>query len=82
MSLEEGLQHYPRLSYLHIPMHELPGRLDEISADREILVFCRTTSRSAIVYAFLRLQGFRKVRLVDGGYVALVKELVKRHGIF
>ena len=81
MSIAEELAHYPKVGYLHIPMHELPDRLDELPADREILVFCRTTNRSAMVYAFLRTQDFERVRLVEGGYVALVKLLVAAHGI-
>ena len=81
MSIAEDLDHYPRVGYLHIPMNELPDRLAELPADREILVFCRTTNRSAMVYAFLRTHGFERVRLVEGGYVALVKLLVAAHGI-
>ena len=81
MSIAEDLAHYPGIGYLHVPMNELPDRLGELPADREILVFCRTTNRSAMVYAFLRTQGFEHVRLVEGGYVALVKLLVAAHGI-
>jgi rhodanese-related sulfurtransferase len=81
MSIAEDLQHYPGIKYQHIPMNELPDRLDELPLEKEILVFCRTTNRSAMVYAFLRTQGFECVRLVEGGYVALVKFLVAAHGI-
>ncbi len=81
MSIAEDLAHYPEIGYLHVPMNELPDRLDELPTDRKILVFCRTTNRSAMVYAFLRTQGFDRVRLVEGGYVALVKLLVAAHGI-
>ena len=81
MSIAADLAHYPGIEYLHLPMNELPDRLDELPADRDILIFCRTTNRSAMVYAFLRTQGFERVRLVEGGYVALVKLLVAAHGI-
>ena len=81
MSITEDLTHYPDIEYRHIPMNELPDRLDELPIDQEILVFCRTTNRSAMVYAFLRTQGFECVRLVEGGYVALVKLIVATHGI-
>ncbi len=81
MSIAEDLENYPEIGYLHIPMNELPDRLDRLPPDRDILLFCRTTSRSAMVYAFLRTQGFDRVRLVEGGYVALVKLLVEAHGI-
>jgi rhodanese-related sulfurtransferase len=82
MSIEEGLVHYPKIRYMHIPMNKLPESVDQLPSDREIFVFCRTTSRSAMVYAFLRVEGFKRVRLVDGGYVALLKKLVEQHGLF
>ena len=82
MSIEEGLVYYPELRYMHIPMNELPDRLEELLPFSKIFIFCRTTSRSAIVYAFLRLQGLKHVRLVEGGYVKLLKTLVKKHGLF
>ena len=81
MSIAEELAALPGIGYLHIPMNELPDRVGELPPDREILVFCRTTSRSGMVYAFLRTQGFDRVRLVEGGYVALVKLLVEANGI-
>jgi rhodanese-related sulfurtransferase len=81
MSISEDLTHYPSIEYQHIPMNELPDRLDELPQNKEILIFCRTTNRSAMVYAFLRTQGFKRVRLVEGGYVALVKLIVATHGI-
>ena len=81
MSVVDDLVHYPDLEYRHLPMHELPNRVDELPTDQEILVFCRTTNRSAMVYAFLRTQGFKRVRLIEGGYVALVKRWVEEHGI-
>ena len=81
MSIAADLENYPEIAYRHIPMNELPDRLDELPEDREILVFCRTTNRSPMVYAFLRTRGFDRVRLVEGGYVALVKLLVEAHGI-
>jgi len=82
MSIEEGLVHYPEITYLHIPMNDLPDHLEQLPQNKKILVFCRTTSRSAMVYAFLRLEGFTQVRLLEGGYVALLKKLVEKHGIF
>lgn len=50
----------------HIPMAELPGRLDELPADGEVYVICRSGGRSARVTAYLNQNGWSAVN-VDGG---------------
>jgi rhodanese-related sulfurtransferase len=50
----------------HIPMGELTGRLDELPADSEVLVICRSGGRSARVTAYLNANGW-DARNVDGG---------------
>jgi rhodanese-related sulfurtransferase len=50
---------------LHIPMSELPGRLDELP-DEQTLVVCKVGSRSARVVGWLTQQGRDAVNL-DGG---------------
>jgi len=72
--------HYPNIAYFHIPMNEIPDRVEELP-EQPVAVLCRTTNRSPIVYAFLRTQGFEEVKVVEGGYVALVKYLTQKHGI-
>jgi rhodanese-related sulfurtransferase len=52
---------------LHIPMSELPARLDELP-DAQTLVVCRVGSRSARVVMWLVQQGRDAVNL-DGGMV-------------
>ena len=52
---------------VHIPMGEIPDRLAELDATREIVVFCHHGIRSAQVAAFLRQQGFASVRNMAGG---------------
>jgi len=54
---------------LHIPMGEVPGRLNEIPADAELLVVCRVGGRSARVVAYLNHAGRAAVN-VDGGMLA------------
>ncbi len=51
---------------LHVPMGEIPSRLDEIPRDRTIVCACRSGSRSARVAAFPRAHGRDAVNL-DGG---------------
>jgi adenylyltransferase/sulfurtransferase len=50
-----------------IPMGELPHRLDELPADRDIVVVCRSGTRSARVVAFLRDRGFARAVNLHGG---------------
>jgi len=53
---------------LHIPTNDIPDRLDEIPKDQPVAVFCSAGTRSAIVYAYLRIMGFDRVRILVGGY--------------
>ena len=54
----------------HVPMMELPGRLAELPADREVVVVCRVGARSAQVVAYLQAQGRDRVHNLDGGMYA------------
>jgi rhodanese-related sulfurtransferase len=68
---------------VHLPMMELPGRLDEIPADRDVVVVCRTGHRSAEVVGYLIGRGFARVRnLADGmvGWATAGRPLVSEDG--
>jgi rhodanese-related sulfurtransferase len=54
----------------HIPLGELSARLGEIPRDREVLLFCRSGSRSGTATRLLRGQGFAQARNVEGGIIA------------
>jgi rhodanese-related sulfurtransferase len=54
---------------VHIPLAELPARLDELSPDAELVVICRSGARSGRAVAWLNQNGF-DVLNVDGGMVA------------
>ena len=78
---EWGAGHAP--GAVHVPMMELPGRLDEIPADRDVVVVCRSGHRSAEVVGYLLGRGFGQVRnLTDGmvGWVAAGLPLVSEDG--
>jgi rhodanese-related sulfurtransferase len=60
---------------VHIPMRELPVRLNELDRDAEIAVLCHHGARSAYVARFLATQGFRNVRNVAGGIDAYAKRV-------
>ncbi|WP_072844599.1 rhodanese-like domain-containing protein [Rhodococcus tukisamuensis] len=54
---------------LHIPMVDVPARLDEIDIDAEVYVVCRQGGRSIQVVAYLNQIGYDAVN-VSGGMVA------------
>jgi rhodanese-related sulfurtransferase len=51
----------------HIPMRELPARLAEIDAQRDVVAICHHGSRSQHVAMFLEKSGFSKVHNLQGG---------------
>jgi rhodanese-related sulfurtransferase len=51
----------------HIPMRELPARVAEIDAGREVVAICHHGGRSMQVAMFLEKNGFSKVHNLQGG---------------
>jgi adenylyltransferase/sulfurtransferase len=49
-----------------IPMDQLPGRVDELAREPEIVVHCHHGQRSAAVVQWLRRQGIAAVNLRGG----------------
>jgi rhodanese-related sulfurtransferase len=47
---------------VHIPVNELPDRLDELPRDKFIITFCLDGFRAVMAYAFLRTQGFDEIK--------------------
>lgn len=70
--------HELRLSQLpnavHIPMDDVPNRLEELDPDADWVVFCRSGRRSGEVVDFLRAQGYSRARNLVGG----INEWAKR----
>ncbi|VVS92378.1 rhodanese-like domain-containing protein [Desulfoluna spongiiphila] len=58
---------------VHIPLHELPHRLDELPRDKCIVAFCSSVFRGAVAYTYLMANGFDEVK----GLTASMEELVK-----
>ncbi len=52
---------------IHIPMGDIPARLQELDPDRPIVVYCHHGVRSLGVVAALREAGFESVRSMAGG---------------
>lgn len=62
---------------LHIPMRQIPTRLNEIEPAAEIAVLCHHGGRSERVAQFLAVQGFTGVHNVAGGIDAYAKRVDK-----
>jgi len=50
----------------HIPLNELPERLDEIDKNKTIVTMCPHYDRAEIARLYLKLQGFNARYLNDG----------------
>jgi sulfur-carrier protein adenylyltransferase/sulfurtransferase len=53
-----------------IPLPSLNTRVQELDPEREMVVHCKSGMRSQKAIAFLRQQGFRKLRNLKGGIMA------------
>ncbi len=51
----------------HIPMGDIPNRLQHLDPDKDLVVFCHHGVRSASVANWLRQQGLERVWSMRGG---------------
>jgi rhodanese-related sulfurtransferase len=51
----------------HIPMGDIPTRINELDKSKTIICLCRSGGRSAQVAAYLNQQGYTDVRNLTGG---------------
>ena len=58
------------LGGLLVPLGDLPRRISELDPRREIVVYCRSGSRSAMAAEFLLAHGFQDVKNLAGGILA------------
>jgi rhodanese-related sulfurtransferase len=50
----------------HVPLPELPQRVDNLDKDRPVVVYCRGGNRSSMATAALAEAGFDAVKLSEG----------------
>ncbi|ADU47601.1 MBL fold metallo-hydrolase [Intrasporangium calvum] len=55
---------------VHLPLAELPGRIDELDPQRPVVLYCAGGWRSNVGASLLRARGFTDVSDVVGGYNA------------
>ncbi|MBT8422331.1 MAG: sulfurtransferase [Gammaproteobacteria bacterium] len=60
---------------MHIPMNEIPARLDEIPRDRTVICMCHIGGRSMQVAGFLAAQGYEQVLNLAGGIEAWAQDV-------
>ena len=53
-----------------LPLHTLPVRLNEISNDETVVLYCRSGARSAQGVGFMAAQGYDNVYNLVGGVIA------------
>ena len=63
-TLKFELKHHTEV--LHIPLHELPDRYQEIPKDKTVALFCSGTQRASIAFGYLRGKGYDNVRILLG----------------
>ncbi len=59
----------------HIPLDEIPDRLDEIPRDKFIIPFCATAFRAAMCYLYLLSKGYEEVKGLTSGTDAMAATL-------
>jgi rhodanese-related sulfurtransferase len=67
---------------LHIPMAEIPPRVDDLPASHPLVVMCHHGARSQMIVNFLRDAGFGNAVNLDGGIEAWAREIdrsMRRH---
>ncbi len=50
----------------HIPMGDIPAKLDQFDKNKEYIFICRSSARSGNVCQFLHNQGYKVVNMVGG----------------
>jgi adenylyltransferase/sulfurtransferase len=62
-------------SVVHIPMREIPQRLNELDRERSLVVMCHVGGRSRAVAGYLLTVGFENVFNLAGGIEAWSQDI-------
>jgi sulfur-carrier protein adenylyltransferase/sulfurtransferase len=58
-----------------VPLRDLPGRVNELDPNREIVVMCHSGARSARAVQFLQQAGFTQAKNLSGGIDKWAREI-------
>ena len=61
--------------HLHLPMNDVPERLQELPQGAPVVVMCRSGARSMQVAVFLERQGYASVYNLTGGILAWSRDV-------
>ncbi|MEW9899080.1 rhodanese-like domain-containing protein [Chitinivorax sp. PXF-14] len=77
LDVREGweFQHCHIAGSVHIPMHEIPSRLNEIDDEVDTVVICHHGMRSMQVAQYLERAGFGRVHNLQGGVDAWSRDI-------
>tara|TARA_Y100001970_G_scaffold242289_1_gene306562 strand:+ start:13660 stop:13932 length:273 start_codon:yes stop_codon:yes gene_type:complete len=59
----------------HIPMNDIPSKIDDLDKNKEIIVYCKSGKRSARVCEFLENNNFLNTYNLKGGILAWENEI-------
>jgi len=60
---------------IHIPMAEIPNNIDQINAEKLVVVMCKSGGRSANVCEYLLQNGFKNIYNLNGGIIKWALEI-------
>ncbi len=60
---------------VHIPMGQIPARLEELEAERDVVILCHHGIRSQQVALYLEREGFTRLHNLRGGIDAWAKDV-------
>lgn len=61
----------------HIPMGDIPLRMNELDKDSELIIMCKSGGRSAQVCDFLERNGYSNVTNLSGGIISWAQNIDK-----
>ena len=59
----------------HIPMNDIPSKINELDRNKEIIVYCKSGKRSARVCEYLNNNKFSNIYNLKGGILAWSNEI-------
>ena len=59
----------------HIPMNDIPSKINELDSNKEIIIYCKSGKRSARVCEYLENNNFSNTYNLKGGILAWAQEI-------
>jgi len=66
---------------INIPVDNLRNRINEISKDKNVIIFCKQGLRGYIAYKILKQKGFKNIKNLSGGYLTYFPAIQKQSNI-